>query len=252
MLKTSHLSVSYGKKTVLRDASICLEKGKVVSLIGVNGCGKSTLLKTIVGIIKPNCGDIVLNDASALTMNQQMLAKHISYLPQGRTVPDMTVYQMVLHGRFPHLCYPRRYTVRDREIAREMMQRVGIEDLAQHPLSELSGGMRQSVYIAMAMAQQSEFVLLDEPTTYLDVSHRMDLMKMLRMLADEGRGVLCVMHDLPLAFDFSDEIVLLHEGRVVLQGAPCEVYHSPLIREIFGVILKRDEGTGEYFCHFKE
>ena len=250
MLEVLNLGISYGEKAVLRSASLCIEKGKITSLVGVNGCGKSTLLKTIVGILKPETGEIRIDGESLFAMDRQRIATKIAYLSQGRETPDMTVGQMVLHGRFAHLHYPRRYTENDRRIAREVMEKFGIEHLFGVSLSELSGGMRQSVYIAMALAQGSDYILLDEPTTYLDISHQIEAMRRLRALSDEGKGVLCVMHDLALAFSFSDEILLLNEGEIVLRGTPNEVCCSPLIKEIFGVELCPDAQGERYFCRY--
>lgn len=248
MLDFWNVSASYGEKTVLNNASFSLEKGKIVSLIGVNGCGKSTLLKTIVGIVKPKTGEIGVDGESVLSMNPQKLATRIAYLPQGRTAPDMTAGQLVLHGRFPHLSFPRRYTPRDREITREVMSRMGISSFSPKPLSELSGGMRQTVYIAMALAQGSDYILLDEPTTHLDISRQIELMRQLRSVAEEGKGVLAVMHDLALAFSFSDEILLLDNGQIVLSGAPEHIFSSPLIEQIFGVKLCAHADGKRYFC----
>ena len=250
MLEISNVSVAYNEKQVLSDLSLTLQKGKLVGLVGCNGSGKSTLLKTIVNIIKPKTGSVVIDGASIAGMNQLEIAKRVAYLPQGRATPDMTAAEMVLLGRFAHLRYPRRYTAEDHRLARQVMDGLGIGELRDASLRELSGGMRQTVYIAMAMAQGSEYILLDEPTTYLDISHQIDLMRQLRAIAAEGKGVFAVMHDLALAFSFCDEIHVLHDGKILLSGAPRDLFCSPVIRKIFGVELCEDPETRRYFCRY--
>ncbi len=246
MLEIRNLSAGYGKKQVLNGITLSLPRGKLVSVAGPNGSGKSTLLKSVIRLISRSGGEIRINGTDADALSQKELARRIAYLPQGRRVPDMTAAELVLHGRFPHMSYPRRYTAEDRRIALEAMERLGLSSLADEKLSALSGGMRQSVYIAMALAQETDYILLDEPTSYLDIAHQMHLMRTLRCLSVEGKGIAAVMHDLPLAFTFSDFICVIADGRLVLNGTPEEVAASPVIREIFGVELTRDPADGSY------
>ena len=149
--------------------------------------------------------------------------------------------QIVLHGRFPHLNYPRRYTGQDYEIAFSAMEQLKIADLAHKPLSTLSGGMRQNAYVALALAQSSDYVLMDEPTSYLDIGNSLQLMRTLRELADEGKGIVAVLHDIPLAMAFADVIAVMSAGESVAQGAPKELFESGIFGEVFGVELKRSE-----------
>ena len=200
MLELKNISAGYGSKNVLSDITVSFEKGKLTSIIGVNGCGKSTLIKAILGILPLSGGKVIIDGCDLQSMSRNEIAKRIAYLAQGKNTPDMTVEQMVLHGRFPYLSYPRRYRKTDHEFARKAMETVGILHLADKPLYELSGGMRQNAYIAMALAQNTDYILLDEPTTYLDIAHQLDLMRILRGLADRKKGIITVMHDLPLAF----------------------------------------------------
>lgn len=245
MIELKNLTAGYPKKEVLHGISVSFEKGRLTSIIGPNGCGKSTLLKATLGIIRGYDGEVTVDGVSTSELTRKELAKRIAYLSQGKTVPDMTVGQMVLHGRFPHLSYPRRYGRRDREIADEAMERMGISELADEPMSSLSGGMRQKAYIAMALAQDTEYIILDEPTTYLDITHQLRLMKILRGLAEDGKGIIAVMHDLPVAFSFSDTVTVMQDGIVKGVGAPREISESKMIKDIFGVGLHR-EGD-EYF-----
>ena len=246
MLELKHISVGYGSKTVLAGVTVSFEKGKLSSMIGVNGCGKSTLLKTILGILPQASGEVILDGDDLQTMSRTEIAKRIAYLAQGKNTPDMTVEQMVLHGRFPYLSYPRRYREVDREIAQGAMETVGIAHLAAKPLDELSGGMRQMAYIAMALAQDTDYILLDEPTTYLDIAHQLELMRVLRCLADRGKGIITVMHDLPLAFGFSDELAVIHNGCIAKKATPADMCDSPILKEIFGVRVERME-NGQFY-----
>lgn len=249
MIELKNVSAGYDKKNIINNISLDIPKKKLISVIGPNGSGKSTLLKAIVGIIKPSSGEILIEKKPASLMSGQESAKKIAYLAQGKSVPDMTVKQMVLHGRFPHLNYPRRYTAKDCEIAESALKKLGIAALADRPLSSLSGGMRQNAYIAMALAQNTDYILFDEPTTYLDISHQIDLIKILRSLADSGNGIVAVMHDLPLAFTFSDGIVVLKDGKIIACGTPEKICKDGVIKDIFGIELRLL--ADENYYHYK-
>ena len=245
MIELKHVFAGYGQKSVLGGVTASFPVGKLTSVIGVNGCGKSTLLKTMLGILPISDGAVLIDGADIRTMQRNEIAKRIAYLSQGKTPPDMTVGQMVLLGRFPYLSYPRRYRETDRAAAREAMETVGILHLADQPLITLSGGMRQIAYTAMALAQKTDYILLDEPTTYLDIAHQLELMRLLKRLAEMGKGIVTVMHDLPLAFDFSDGIAVLQNGTVAAHTAPSELCDLPLIKDTFGVDV-RPEGDTRY------
>lgn len=246
MIELKNVSAGYGKRAVLNGVSVEFEKGNMTSIIGVNGCGKSTLLKTILGIL-PVCGGEILFDGERLSdMSRNQIARKAAYLAQGKNTPDMTVEQMVLHGRFPHLSYPRRYRDKDHKIAYKAMERMGISNLAEKPLYTLSGGMRQNAYIAMALAQETDYILLDEPTTYLDIAHQLELMKTLKSLAGSGKGIITVMHDLPMAMNFSDRIVLLNGGKAECCGEPKKICDSRAIERIFGVSVEIISGGKNY------
>lgn len=246
MIELKSISAGYGGDNVISNISLKLSKGRLISVIGANGSGKSTLLKTAVGIIAPSSGEITLDNNSAADLSRQDIAKRISYLAQGRSVPDMTVEQMVLHGRFPHLKYPRRYGKKDREIAAGALEQMGISDLSDRPLPSLSGGMRQKAYIAMALTQDTDYILLDEPTAYLDISAQLELMKILRSLADNGKCVVTVMHDLPLAFSCSDSIAVLKNGGILMYDTPENVCADGLVKSVFGVELQYCS-SGNYY-----
>jgi iron complex transport system ATP-binding protein len=171
-------------------------------------------------------------------------------LSQERRVPDITVERMVLHGRFPYLGYPRRYRKEDYAAARAAMERMALTELAEQPLQKLSGGQRQKVYLAMALAQDTPVVLLDEPVTYLDIGHQLQLMELVKELRREGKTVLMVLHDLPHAMAVADRVILMEQGRIVQQGTAEEICRGGEIERIFGAALRRvktDDGW-QYYC----
>lgn len=247
MLELSNVSAGYGTCKVLDNVTASFSTRELISIIGVNGSGKSTLLKVILGVLPFYHGEIDIDGQGLRSLNRNEVAKKIAYLSQGKNTPDMTVEQLVLHGRFPHLSYPRRYTQCDKKIASDAMEAVGIADLAHKKLCTLSGGMRQNAYIAMALAQDTDYILLDEPTTYLDITHQFELMNLIRGLADKGKGIIAVMHDLPMAFNFSDRIFVIDKGQVKAFMTPQELSDTSIIGEVFNVKLKRMGDNGSFF-----
>lgn len=248
MIELKNIAAGYSKHTVLENVSITFEKGQLTSIIGKNGCGKSTLLKATLGILPITGGEISLCGTPLKQMSRNGIAQKLSYLAQGKTAPDMTVMQMVLNGRFPHLKYPQRYSKNDIEIAAASLNKMGITDLKEAALGTLSGGMQQKAYIAMALAQSTDYILLDEPTTYLDITHQLELMKILKSLAENGKGIITVMHDLPLALSVSDRIIVLDEKTIVADGTPQSVFESKTIEKIFGVSLEQSpDGNGYHY-----
>ena len=245
MIDIKNITAGYGKTEILKQLSLSLEKGKLTSIIGPNGSGKSTLLKSLLGIVDRNSGEIIIDGVNISSMKRGDVAKKLSYLSQEKSSPDMTVGELVLHGRFPYLKYPRGYSENDKKAARLAISRIGIGELSQKPISALSGGMKQSAYIAMALAQETDYILLDEPTTHLDVAHQIELMKTLRSLADDGKGIVTVMHDLPLALSFSDSVAVLSNGKILYFGTPDGLLKTDIIKETFGISVISE--NGEYF-----
>ncbi|MBR5001849.1 MAG: ABC transporter ATP-binding protein, partial [Firmicutes bacterium] len=192
----------------------------------------------------------ILIDRSLDELSPQERAQRIAYLAQSKNVPDISALRMVLHGRFPYLSFPRRYRSIDFDIARQAMERMGILELADQPMSTLSGGTRQKVYIAMALAQETPVILLDEPTTYLDVAYQLQMMELARSLADEGKAVVMVLHDLPLALEHADQLVVMAEGKVVASDRPEAVYADGCLEKVFGIRVKRVETQDgwKYYC----
>lgn len=249
MLEICNLTAGYGKREVLHSLSVCFEAGKLTSVVGPNGCGKSTLLKAALGLIPRRSGEVYLDGSNLLDLRRKEIARRVAYLAQGQEIPAMTVGQLTLHGRYPYLEYPRGYSLRDRELASAAMERVGIRHLADEPLSALSGGMRQTAYLAMALAGDTPYVLLDEPTTYLDVAHQSALMGLLASIKEEGRGVVAVMHDLPLALTFSDQVAVMDSGQITALDTPSEMVRSGVLRQVFGVDVQ--EADGVFLCRWR-
>ena len=249
MLEVKNLSAGYPGKPVLQEVSFSARAGQITAVIGPNGSGKSTLLKALCGIL-PAQGQMVLDGVSLGQLTRQELAQKIAYLPQNRAVPEISAGRLVLHGRFPYLSYPRRYRNQDYEAAGAAMEAMGIAHLAKVPLAQLSGGQRQKVYIAMALAQDTPVILLDEPTTYLDAAHQLQLLRQARALADRGKTVILVIHDLSHAMTAADNLVLLAEGNIRATGTPEAVYGSGKVDEAFGIRLRRfqTETGWRYYC----
>lgn len=241
MVELKHVSAGYAEHNVLHDINLRIEPGKLMIIAGPNGCGKSTLLKTIVRLLPHSDGTITVNDKPLQAYRTSELAQHIAYLPQKRNVPDITVERMVMHGRFPYLKYPRRYRKIDYEMVKTSMAMCGIEDLSQSSMHALSGGMQQKAYIAMALAQDTPVILLDEPTVYLDIDHQLKVMELAKQLAEQGKAVVLVLHDLLQAFQYGDQIVLMQDGQIKACASPKELEDSPLIEALFHVKLKAME-----------
>lgn len=250
MIELQGLCVGYPGQAVLENVTLSFQPGQVLILLGPNGCGKSTLLRTAMGLQPKTGGQVLLDGVPLEKRSAREIARKAAYLAQSRTVPNITARRMVLHGRFPYLTFPRRYRPQDHEAARRALEWADASDVADRPVQELSGGQRQKVYLAMALAQDTETILMDEPTTYLDVGHQLDVMDVARRLAAQGKAVVVVLHDLCLAMRSADEIAVLSEGRLAALGTPEAVYASGILDKVFAIKLGRMETeTGfQYYC----
>lgn len=239
MVELQNVCAGYRDRAVLTGVDLPIPAGRVTVIAGPNGCGKSTLLKVLAGLIPLSGGEIRLSGRPISDFSPRELAQTVAYLPQNRTVPELTALRLVLHGRFPYLDYPRRYRARDFELARSALDAMGVADLADRPLADLSGGQRQKVYLAMALAQDTPVILLDEPTTFLDVAHQLQLMDQARLLADRGKAVVLVLHDLTLALETADQLAVLNGGQIAALGNPDAVFASGCLEQVFGVSVSR-------------
>ena len=241
MIQLKNVCAGYEGKEVLHNISVDFPEGKITAIVGPNGCGKSTLIKSLVRINPHTSGEIFVKNKNIKDYSSKELAQQIAYVAQNKQIPDISVLKMVLHGRFPYLSYPRRYGKEDLEIARQALDWAGLSDLENELVSHLSGGMQQKVYIAMALVQDSQAILMDEPTTYLDISHQLRLMEMIKQLAEKGKTVVLVLHDLSQAFRIADEVIVLKEGSTLSAGTPLQVFESGKLEEAFGVTIERVE-----------
>lgn len=239
MIEIIQLRAGYPGRTVLEGVDLDFRPGQVLAVLGPNGCGKSTLLRTANGLLARMGGEILLDGLPLERLTVREIARKVAYLPQSRTVPSITAGRMVLHGRFPYLSYPRRYRREDHEMVRRALDWVGAAELASRPLPQLSGGQRQKIYLAMALAQDTETILMDEPTTYLDVSCQLEVMALSRRLAEEGRAVVMVLHDLCLAMRYAHRLALFQDGRLLCTGTPEELFGGAELERTMGVGLGR-------------
>lgn len=239
MIQIHDLCAGYQGWPVLRNVTLDFMPGEILAILGPNGSGKSTLLKATNGILPKAGGEILLDDAPLETLKPKEIAKKVAYLPQSRAVPNITARRMVLHGRFPYLSYPRHYGKEDWEMVDRALQWVGAEELGERTLPTLSGGQRQKTYLAMALAQNTQTILMDEPTTYLDISCQIEVMALACRLAGEGKAIVLVLHDLCMALQYAHRIALLRDGQLVHLGTPEELYLNGAIEDVMGIKLSR-------------
>lgn len=241
MIELKDLRAGYPGRPVLEDITLDFRPGEVLAILGPNGCGKSTLLRTSNGLLAKSGGEALVDGVPLERLSAKEVAQKVAYLPQSRSVPSITAGRMILHGRFPYLSYPRHYSQKDHEMVQRALAWAGASELASRPLPELSGGQRQKVYLAMALAQDTSTILMDEPTTYLDVGCQLEVMALARRLAEEGRAVVMVLHDLTLALRYAHRAALLWDGRICQLGTPEELFKGRALEEVMGVALGRVE-----------
>ena len=231
------LSCGYGGRPVVNKVNLSLPKGKVSVIIGGNGCGKSTLLKTLARLLDPVGGSVVLDGRDVHRMPTKELARTLGLLPQSPLVPEgIHVSDLVARGRYPHRSLLQPLQDEDLRIIAESLDMVGIASLADRPVDELSGGQRQRMWIAMALAQQTDILLLDEPTTYLDVAYQLDILDTLGQINRErGVTIAMVLHDINMAARYADHMYALAGGSIVAEGTPCEVVTPSVLAKVFGL-----------------
>nr|WP_313543904.1 ABC transporter ATP-binding protein [Leifsonia aquatica] len=231
------LTLSYEGRVVVEGLDLTVPPGKVTAIVGPNACGKSTLLRGLSRLLAPAGGSVLLDGADIHSLPTKQVATRLGLLPQTPVAPDgITVADLVSRGRYPHQGWFRRWTADDDTAVSEAMAATGITELAERSVDELSGGQRQRVWIAMALAQQTDILLLDEPTTFLDISHQIDVLDLLLDLnAARGATIVMVLHDLNLAARYADHLVAMRDGSIVAAGDPSEVVTAELVRDVFGV-----------------
>ncbi|MEU5714698.1 ABC transporter ATP-binding protein [Streptomyces sp. NPDC020403] len=230
------VTVGYGSRTVIEKLDVTIPPGVVTTIIGPNGCGKSTLLRTLTRLLKPDGGTVVLDGEDIGRLRTREVARKLGLLPQAPVAPDgLTVADLVARGRHPHQSWLRQWSSDDAAVVERALAMTGVSELADRPVDSLSGGQRQRVWISMTLAQGTDLLLLDEPTTYLDLAHAIDVLDLVDDLHESGRTVVMVLHDLNLATRYSDNLVVMRAGEILAQGHPRDVITAELLREAFGL-----------------
>ncbi|MBE6037677.1 MAG: ABC transporter ATP-binding protein [Anaerofustis stercorihominis] len=245
MIKLKNVNFSYEGVSVLKNINYEFEKGRIYSVIGPNGSGKTTLLKLLGNLRECESGEVTLNGKNYSEYSRKEFAKNVASLPQSRNTPSIRARELVSHGRFPYLDISRKLSDEDKRIVEEALISSGAEEYSKKNLTELSGGERQKVYLAMLYAQMTDYVLLDEPTTYLDVVSQFVVMNSLKKMKGVGKCVIAVLHDISLAMKYSDELIVINHGRIAGSGNADEILDSGILKEVFGIDGKCVEVDGE-------
>jgi len=251
-LEVESIRVGYENKTIVHDLSLQIPDGKITTIIGSNGCGKSTLLKAITRILKHESGQVILDGQNISKMNTKELAKELAILPQSpESAHGLTVEELVSYGRFPYQRGFGNLSQKDKDAIDWALQVTKTEDFRLQSVDALSGGQRQRVWIAMALAQETDIIFLDEPTTYLDMAHQLEVLELLYKLNEEqGRTIVMVLHDLNQAARFSDYIVALSQGELIKFGTAEEVMVPEVLKKVFNIdaVIGQDPRTNKPMC----
>lgn len=251
-LYAQQVDIAYGDRIIVEQLNLSIPTGKITALVGANGSGKSTILKTLARIMKPKNGAVFLDGKAIHSQSTREVAKQLAILPQNPTAPDgLTVSELVGYGRFPHQRGLGSLTQEDKRIIQWAIEVTGIVDFHDRPVEQLSGGQRQRAWIAMALAQQTDFLFLDEPTTFLDMAHQLEVLELLHKLnQEEQRTIVMVVHDLNHAARYAQHMIAIKKGKVVCEGAPDQVMTHDVLREVFGIEadIVPDPRTGVPLC----
>jgi iron complex transport system ATP-binding protein len=246
-LSAQAISLSYDRTEIVRDLSVAVPDGGFTVIIGPNACGKSTLLRGLSRLLAPSRGRVVLDGQAIGSYPAKEVARRLGLLPQSATAPDgITVADLVARGRYPHQNLMRQWSDADEQAVQHALEATGTALLAARPVDALSGGQRQRVWVAMVLAQETDLLLLDEPTTFLDVAHQVELLELFAHLNAQGRTLVAVLHDLNHAARYATHIIAMRDGRIVAEGPPYEVITSERVHEVFGLdnVVIPDPVTG--------
>lgn len=235
-LSAEDLTLRYEARVISEGLSLSVPDGGFSVIVGPNACGKSTLLRALSRLLPPEAGRVILDGKAISELPSREVARRLGMLPQSPVAPDgITVSDLVARGRFPHQSFLRQWSPEDERATRDALALTGTLDLAERRMAELSGGQRQRVWIAMALAQETPILLLDEPTTFLDIAHQIEVLELLSRLNRQGRTVVAVLHELNLAIRYASHLIAMRDGAMVARGAPEEIVTEALIEEVFAL-----------------
>lgn len=239
-LQAQAVTLGYDKRVISEDLTVAIPDGSFTVIVGANGCGKSTLLRGLARLLRPGAGSVVLDGRAIGRYSSKEVARRIGLLPQAQVAPDgITVADLVGRGRYPHQSLLRQWSRDDEEAVREALHATDTTDLAHRVVDELSGGQRQRVWLAMVLAQRTDILLLDEPTTYLDIAHQVEVLELCeRLRTERGHTLVAVLHDLNLACRFATHLVAMKDGAVVAEGRPAEVITAELVEHVYGLACR--------------
>ncbi|MGO2612260.1 ABC transporter ATP-binding protein [Corynebacterium flavescens] len=235
-LAAQAIAVDYASKQVLRGFDIAIPDGEFTVIVGPNACGKSTLLHALARLVKPSSGTVLLEGAPITSYRPKEVARRLSLLPQSPTAPEgIVVEDLVARGRYPHQGIVKQWTAADDEAVEKALRQANVEQVRDKKVSDLSGGQRQRVWLALVLAQNAPIVLLDEPTTYLDITHQVEVLNLAAQLHRSGSTVVAVLHELTLAFRYATHLIVMKEGAIVAQGAVEDIVTPELLREVYDI-----------------
>lgn len=250
-LQAEALALAYDNNLIITNLHLTIPVGKITALVGPNGCGKSTLLRGLARLLSPKRGHVYLDGKAIHTLPTKELAKQIGILPQSPVAPEgLTVRELVAQGRYPHQSWFQQWSHTDETITQQAMAITNVASLADRPLDTLSGGQRQRAWIAMALAQETEILLLDEPTTFLDLAYQIEVLDLLHELNEAGRTIVMVLHDLNQACRYAHNLVAMRDGQICAQGNPSIVMTKQMVAAVFGIQARivPDPVTGTPMC----
>jgi iron complex transport system ATP-binding protein len=250
-LHAENLALAYDNRVIIAELHIAIPAGKITALVGPNGCGKSTLLRGLARLLPAKRGHVYLDGQAIQSKSTKQLAKQLGILPQSPSAPEgLTVRELVAQGRYPHQSWFQQWSKHDEAATVEALTTTNLLELADRPLDTLSGGQRQRAWIAMALAQETEILLLDEPTTYLDLAYQLEVLELLHKLNEAGRTIVMVLHDLNQACRYAHNLVAMRDGKIWAQGDPRRVMTEQMVTDVFGVHARivADPITGTPMC----